>query len=105
MAVMAVKLAGESGPKLATRLKMSQRQLDYWIGEIGTPLDTVFFDAIDRALTSVEDLVPKQDAEDTFRLLAARTDVLRLQVYIVNDILRAMIEASSGRVIDEERNS
>ena len=33
--------------RLATRLKVSQRQLDYWIGEIGRPPDTVFFDAID----------------------------------------------------------
>ena len=34
-------------PELAARLKLSQRQLDYWVGEIGTPPHTVFFDAID----------------------------------------------------------
>jgi hypothetical protein len=34
-------------PELAARLKVSQAQLDYWIGEIGTAPRTVFFDAID----------------------------------------------------------
>jgi hypothetical protein len=33
--------------ELATRLKVSRWQLDYWIGEISTPPETVFFDAID----------------------------------------------------------
>jgi hypothetical protein len=35
--------------ELAARLKVSQRQLDYWIEEISTstPPHTVFFDAID----------------------------------------------------------
>jgi len=33
--------------QLAERLKVSQRQLDYWISEIGTPPHTVFFEAID----------------------------------------------------------
>jgi hypothetical protein len=33
--------------QLAKRLRVSQRQLDYWMCEIGTPPDTVFFDVID----------------------------------------------------------
>lgn len=32
---------------LAERLKLSERQLDYWMRDIGTPPDTVFFDVID----------------------------------------------------------
>ena len=32
---------------LAERLKVSERQLDYWMRDIGTPPDTVFFDVID----------------------------------------------------------
>ena len=33
--------------ELAARLKVSQRQLEYWIGEEETPPHTVFLDAID----------------------------------------------------------
>ena len=33
--------------ELAARLKVSQRQLDYWIVEISTPPHTVFLEAID----------------------------------------------------------
>ena len=32
---------------LAERLKLSARQLDYWMRDIGTPPDTIFFDVID----------------------------------------------------------
>lgn len=32
---------------LAERLKVPERQLDYWLRDIGTPPDTVFFDVID----------------------------------------------------------
>jgi hypothetical protein len=32
--------------ELAARLKVSARQLEYWIGEMDTPPRTVFFDAI-----------------------------------------------------------
>jgi hypothetical protein len=32
---------------LASRLKLPERQLDYWMRNIGTPPDTVFFDVID----------------------------------------------------------
>lgn len=33
--------------ELAQRLNVPQRQVDYWIREIGTPPDTVFFDVLD----------------------------------------------------------
>ena len=33
--------------QLAERLKLPERQLDYWMRDIGTPPDTVFFDVID----------------------------------------------------------
>jgi hypothetical protein len=32
--------------ELAARLKVSARQLEHWMGEMGTPPRTVFFDAI-----------------------------------------------------------
>jgi len=32
---------------LAQRLKVSERQLDYWMRDIGTPPDTMFFDVIE----------------------------------------------------------
>ena len=33
--------------RLAERLRVPARQLDYWMRDIGTPPDTVFFDVID----------------------------------------------------------
>ena len=33
--------------QLAKRLNVSERQLDYWMRDIGTPPDTLFFDVID----------------------------------------------------------
>ena len=33
--------------RLAERLRVPERQLDYWMRDIGTPPDTVFFDVID----------------------------------------------------------
>ena len=38
--------------ELAERLKVPQRQVDYWIQDIGTPPDSVFFDAIDIIIES-----------------------------------------------------
>jgi len=32
--------------RLAERLRLPERQLDYWMRDIGTPPDTVFFDVI-----------------------------------------------------------
>ena len=33
--------------QLAERLGVSERQLDYWVRDIGTPPDRLFFDVID----------------------------------------------------------
>ncbi|HJS06312.1 MAG TPA: hypothetical protein VJ809_01585 [Pirellulales bacterium] len=55
-------------------------------------------------MTSVEEFVSRQDAEGTFESLAARVDALRFKLYIVNHILRELIEATTGRAIDEERD-
>ena len=41
----AAVILGGLGP-LAERLKVSERQLDYWMRDIGRPPDTVFFDVI-----------------------------------------------------------
>lgn len=60
--------------------------------------------AINRAMTSVEEFVSRQDAEGTFESLAARVDALRFKLYIVNHILRELVEATTGRAIDEERD-
>lgn len=38
--------------QLAQRLNVAERQLDYWIRDIGTPPDTVFFDVIDIIIKS-----------------------------------------------------
>jgi hypothetical protein len=38
--------------QLAKRLDVSERQLDYWMRDIGTPPDTVFFDVIDIIIES-----------------------------------------------------
>ena len=37
---------------LAQRLNVSERQLDYWLRDMGTPPDTVFFDVIDVIIES-----------------------------------------------------
>lgn len=33
-------------PELARRLNVAERQLDYWMRDIGSPPDTVFFDVM-----------------------------------------------------------
>lgn len=38
--------------KLARRLRLPERQLDYWMRDIGTPPDSVFFDVIDVIIQS-----------------------------------------------------
>ena len=48
----AAVILGGLGP-LAKRLKVSERQLDYWMRDIGRPPDTVFFDVIDVIIDSV----------------------------------------------------
>lgn len=41
----AAVLMGGVGP-LAEKLKVSESQLDYWMHDIGSPPDTVYFDVI-----------------------------------------------------------
>lgn len=48
----AANIIGGLAP-LAERLNVPERQLDYWIRDIGTPPDTVFFDVIDVIIDSV----------------------------------------------------
>lgn len=50
---------------------------------------------MEEALAHVESLIVAQGAGDPIEVLAARIDVLRLQIYIVQDILRSLIEATS----------
>jgi hypothetical protein len=38
--------------QLAKRLNVSERQLEYWMRDIGTPPDTLFFDVIDIIIES-----------------------------------------------------
>jgi hypothetical protein len=47
---------------LAERLKLSERQLDYWIRDIGTPPDTVFFDVIGIIIESAGQRAPEREA-------------------------------------------
>jgi hypothetical protein len=47
----AAALVGGLG-ELARRLELPERQLDYWMRDIGTPPDTVFFDVIDIIIQS-----------------------------------------------------
>jgi hypothetical protein len=47
-------------------------------------------------------LIVTQNAEDPTEALAARVDVLRLQIYIVQDILRSLIEATSSEAALKE---
>lgn len=37
---------------LAEKLKVSESQLDYWMHDIGSPPDTVYFDVIDVIIDS-----------------------------------------------------
>lgn len=50
---------------------------------------------MEEALGHVESLIVAQGAGDPIEVLAARIDVLRLQIYIVQDVLRSLIEATS----------
>lgn len=50
---------------------------------------------MEEALEHVESLIVAQGAGDPIEVLAARIDVLRLQIYIVQDVLRSLIEATS----------
>lgn len=49
-------------PELARRLNVAERQLDYWIRDIGTPPDTTFFNAIDIIIQRAGTRVLEQQA-------------------------------------------
>ena len=46
--------------KLAQRLNISERQLEYWMRDIGTPPDTLFFDIIDIIIESAGARAPER---------------------------------------------
>jgi hypothetical protein len=51
--------------RLAERLKVSERQLDYWIRDIGTPPDALFFDVIEIIIERAGKPVPEREAYKT----------------------------------------
>jgi hypothetical protein len=51
--------------RLAERLKVPERQLDYWMRDIGTPPDTVFFDVIDIIIERAGKRAPERPAYRT----------------------------------------
>lgn len=51
--------------QLAERLKVPERQLDYWMRDIGTPPDTVFFDVIDIIIERAGKRAPERPAYRT----------------------------------------
>jgi hypothetical protein len=48
--------------RLAERLNLAERQLDYWLRGIGTPPDTVFFDVIDIIIERAGKRAPERPA-------------------------------------------
>jgi hypothetical protein len=50
---------------LAERLKVSERQLDYWMRDIGTPPDALFFDVIEIIIERAGKPVPERSAYRT----------------------------------------
>ena len=57
----AAAMVGGLAP-LAERLGVSERQLDYWLRDIGTPPDTLFFDVIDIIIERAGKAVPERRA-------------------------------------------
>jgi hypothetical protein len=51
--------------RLAERLKVPERQLDYWIRDIGTPPDALFFDVIEIIIERAGKPVPERQAYKT----------------------------------------
>ena len=45
--------------ELAKRLNVPERQLEYWMRDIGTPPDTLFFDVIDIIIESAGTRAPE----------------------------------------------
>jgi hypothetical protein len=48
--------------RLAERLQVPERQLDYWMRDIGTPPDALFFDVIEIIIECAGQQVPEQPA-------------------------------------------
>ena len=48
-------------PELARRLNVAERQLDYWMREIGTPPDTMFFDVMNIIIENAGERVTGND--------------------------------------------
>ena len=48
--------------RLAERLKVPERQLDYWVRDIGTPPDALFFDVIEIIIERAGKPVPEHAA-------------------------------------------
>lgn len=48
-------------PELARRLNVAERQLDYWMREIGTPPDTMFFDVMNVIIENAGERVACND--------------------------------------------
>ena len=69
---------------------------------MGLILEKADLIAIDEALAHVESLLVTQGAGDPTEALAARDDVLRLQIYIVQDILQSLIEGMSAKTALKE---
>ena len=46
--------------RLAQRLNVPERQLEYWMRDIGTPPDTLFFDIIDIIIESAGARAPER---------------------------------------------
>ena len=48
--------------RLAERLQVAERQLDYWMRDIGTPPDALFFDVIEIIIERAGKQVPERAA-------------------------------------------
>ena len=49
--------------------------------------------AIEQALNSIEGLIPRQGAEEKLQSLAARIDVVRFQLYVINETLAGVLHS------------
>jgi hypothetical protein len=48
-------------PELARRLNVAERQLDYWMRDIGSPPDTMFFDVMNIIIENAGKRVASND--------------------------------------------
>ena len=59
--------------RLAERLRVPERQLDYWMRDIGTPPDTVFFDVIDIIIEHAGKRIAERSATSPAQPLSYKT--------------------------------